>query len=99
MVNIYVNTHRRIVISMDRLSSFSLIIMASLMLASAGVSADEPGELTVFCAASLTGAFGELGSMYENASGEHVIFNFDGSQALRTRSRMGLLQTSSYLPT
>ncbi|HQN30874.1 MAG TPA: hypothetical protein PKX20_07080, partial [Methanothrix soehngenii] len=47
--------------------------------------AQSPDELIVFTAASLTGAFGEIGEIYENETGIHVAFNFDGSQALRTQ--------------
>lgn len=63
--------------------------MASVLITSAGVYAEEPEELTVFCAASLTGAFEEIGQMYENASGEHVTINFDGTQVLRTQIENG----------
>jgi molybdate transport system substrate-binding protein len=51
--------------------------------------AQEPNELTVFTAASLTGAFSEIGQMYENETGIDVAFNFDGSQALRTQIENG----------
>jgi len=50
---------------------------------------EEPEELTVFTAASLTGAFGEIGQLYENETGMSVAFNFDGSQALRTQIENG----------
>lgn len=77
------------VIDLEKHNLAVLIIMASILLTSACVCADEPEELTVFCAASLTGAFEEMGQMYENASGEHVIFNFDGTQVLRTQIENG----------
>ncbi|NPV63798.1 MAG: molybdate ABC transporter substrate-binding protein [Methanotrichaceae archaeon] len=51
--------------------------------------AEEQDELTVFVAASLTGAFGEIGDLYQNATGETVIQNFDGSQMLRTQIENG----------
>ncbi|WP_286859235.1 molybdate ABC transporter substrate-binding protein [Methanosaeta sp. UBA356] len=51
--------------------------------------AQSPDELIVFTAASLTGAFGEIGEIYENETGIHVAFNFDGSQALRTQLENG----------
>jgi molybdate transport system substrate-binding protein len=54
-----------------------------------GICVDQPGELTVFCASSLTGAFEEIGKIYENASGDHVVFNFDGTQVLRTQIENG----------
>lgn len=52
-------------------------------------SAEDPKELTVFTAASLTGAFGEIGEIFENETGMDVAFNFDGSQALRTQIENG----------
>ncbi|MDD1761809.1 MAG: molybdate ABC transporter substrate-binding protein [Methanothrix sp.] len=54
----------------------------------AGAS-EEQKELTVFTAASLTGAFGEIGGIFENETGMTVAFNFDGSQALRTQIENG----------
>jgi molybdate transport system substrate-binding protein len=51
--------------------------------------AQETRELTVFTAASLTGAFGEIGEMYKNETNISVAFNFDGSQALRTQIENG----------
>lgn len=65
---------------------FAAVVLAAS--ASAGF-AQEPKELTVFCAASLTGAFGEIGDMYENETGIGVTFNFDGSQVLRTQIENG----------
>ena len=65
------------------------ILMASILISTVIVGADQPGELTVFCASSLTGAFEEIGKMYENASGDHVVFNFDGTQVLRTQIENG----------
>jgi molybdate transport system substrate-binding protein len=50
----------------------------------------EPGELTVFAAASLTEAFEEIGSAFELAHpGSTVVFNFAGSQTLRTQIEQG----------
>jgi molybdate transport system substrate-binding protein len=47
-------------------------------------------DLTVFAAASLTGAFGEIKPAFEAAHPEaNVVFNFDGSQALRTQIEQG----------
>jgi molybdate transport system substrate-binding protein len=69
-----------------------LVLLASiavLVFASSAVSADEPEELVVFTAASLTGAFGEIGEVYEDETGIKVVFNFDGSQALRTQIEHG----------
>jgi molybdate transport system substrate-binding protein len=66
-----------------------LALIAVLVLASSAGFAKEPKELTVFAAASLTGAFGEIGQMYENETNIRVVFNFDGSQALRTQIENG----------
>ncbi|MCK9406886.1 MAG: molybdate ABC transporter substrate-binding protein [Methanothrix sp.] len=63
-------------------------LFAALVLSISAGFAQSP-ELTVFTAASLTGAFGEIGEMYENETGIHVAFNFDGSQALRTQLENG----------
>ena len=50
----------------------------------------EPQTLTVFAAASLTNAFGEIGKAFEVAHpGVTVKFNFGGSQALRTQIEQG----------
>lgn len=49
-----------------------------------------PQTLTVFAAASLTNAFGEIGKAFETAHpGVSVKFNFGGSQALRTQIEQG----------
>ena len=64
-------------------------IFAALVLSMSAGFAQSPDELTVFTAASLTGAFGEIGEIYENETGIHVAFNFDGSQALRTQLENG----------
>ena len=65
------------------------MIFAALVLAASAGFAEEPKELTVFTAASLTGAFSEIGHMYENETNIDVVFNFDGSQALRTQMENG----------
>ena len=50
----------------------------------------EPQTLTVFAAASLTNAFGEIGQNFEAANpGVKVRFNFGGSQTLRTQIEQG----------
>jgi molybdate transport system substrate-binding protein len=66
-------------------------LIAALFLASASYAgfADEPKELTIFTAASLTGAFGEIGQLYTNETNINVAFNFDGSQNLRTQIENG----------
>jgi molybdate transport system substrate-binding protein len=65
------------------------VIIAVLLLAASAGYAQETKELTVFTAASLTGAFGEIGQMYKNETNISVVFNFDGSQALRTQMENG----------
>ena len=48
------------------------------------------GELTVFAAASLSGAFEEMADAFERAYPEvSVVINFDGSQRLRTQLEHG----------
>jgi molybdate transport system substrate-binding protein len=64
-------------------------LIAAIVLASSVGLAEEPKELIVFTAASLTGAFGEIGQMYKNQTNIEVAFNFDGSQALRTQIENG----------
>lgn len=50
-----------------------------------------PQTLTVFAAASLTDAFGEIGQKFEAANpSAKVKFNFGGSQTLRTQIEQGL---------
>jgi molybdate transport system substrate-binding protein len=48
-----------------------------------------PTEIKVFAAASLTGAFNELGPMFTANNGTRVTFNFAGSQALATQIQQG----------
>lgn len=65
------------------------VLTALFLTASGGLCAEQPKELTVFTAASLTGAFGEIGQIYENETGTNVVFNFDGSQVLHTQIENG----------
>ncbi len=51
--------------------------------------AEEPKELTVYCGAGLTGAFNEMGQMYKNQSNVSAVFDFDGTQVLRTQIENG----------
>lgn len=67
---------------------FPALIAILVLTTSAGL-ASEPKEITVFTAASLTGAFSEIGGIYENETNIHAVFNFDGSQALRTQIENG----------
>lgn len=69
-----------------------LVILAAL--SGGRISAQETGaaepELTVFAAASLTGAFQELGAIFERAHpGTRVQFNFAGSQQLPVQLEHG----------
>ncbi|HEX8990793.1 MAG TPA: molybdate ABC transporter substrate-binding protein [Anaerolineales bacterium] len=85
---------------MKRCVSFSFLL--AVLLTACGparsalpVTQDEPTtrarrSLTVFAAASLTGAFGDIGKAFEAADpGVTVVFNFAGSQALRTQIEQG----------
>jgi molybdate transport system substrate-binding protein len=48
------------------------------------------GDITVFAASSLTGAFTQIGKDFQAANpGAHVTFNFAGSQDLRTQMEQG----------
>ena len=54
------------------------------------VPTSAPQTLTVYAAASLTGAFGDIGKAFEAAHpGVTVKFNFAGSQVLRTQIEQG----------
>lgn len=74
------------------LVAVSLLIIAALLVAGCTTTPQAPGEttLTVFTAASLTGAFTDIGRAYE-AQNENVKvdFVFDGSQTLRTQIEQG----------
>ena len=79
---------------MKRLSClmlFTLYILAACSLSSgAQPSAAPTGKLTVFAAASLTEAFGEIGKSFQAVHpGVGITFNFAGSQALRTQIEQG----------
>jgi len=52
-------------------------------------SAAHAAQVTVFAAASLTDAFGEIGRAFEKQSGNSVTFQFAGSQTLRTQLENG----------
>jgi len=64
------------------------VLLAATLLAFSPAAAEDQ-DLTVFAAASLTGAFSEIGELYQNASGTKVVLNFDGSQMLRTQIENG----------
>ncbi len=70
----------------------SLLVIAALLAAGCTTTVEAPEEttLTVFTAASLTGAFTDIGKAYEAQNkGVNVEFVFDGSQALRTQIEQG----------
>ncbi len=67
---------------------YSVLCLAILINVMA-IDAEEPEDLTIFCAAGLTGAFNEIGQLYENASGIGVEFNFDGVPSLRAQIENG----------
>jgi molybdate transport system substrate-binding protein len=67
---------------------FLSVIAALILVVSAGF-AEDPKELTVFTAASLTGAFGEIGQARRNETNISVAFNFDDSQSLRIQIENG----------
>jgi len=57
---------------------------------SPGAPEPTPGKLTIFAAASLTEAFGEIGAAFEESHpGVSVTFNFAGSQQLRAQLEQG----------
>lgn len=61
-----------------------------LFLLSACQPTAAPQTLTIFAAASLTNAFGDLGKAFERANPNvRVVFNFAGSQDLRTQIEQG----------
>jgi molybdate transport system substrate-binding protein len=71
-----------------------IMILALLFVAgctSAGSApAPEKKELTVFAAASLSGAMTDIAKVYESGHPDtRIILNFDGSQALRTQIEQG----------
>lgn len=69
-----------------------LIVLLSLILAACGGSSSrsQPRTLTVYAAASLTNAFTEIGRAFEaEHPGITVVFNFGGSQNLRTQIEQG----------
>ncbi len=71
----------------------TLTLLLTLLLSACGAKPaplPEARTLTVFAAASLTDAFGEIGQAFEAAHpGVTVTFNFGGSQALRTQIEEG----------
>lgn len=75
---------------------FSFVLILAWLLTACGGSApvtqvpSTPRTLTVYAAASLTGAFGDIGKAVEAANpGVTVKFSFAGSQILRTQIEQG----------
>jgi len=66
-----------------------VLALAAMIFSALPAFAEDQNELTVFAAASLTGAFTEIGELYQDATGEQVTINFDGSQMLRTQLENG----------
>jgi molybdate transport system substrate-binding protein len=73
--------------------SLSSLLLASLMLmvlVGCATPAQPPKTLTVFAAASLTESFTEIGKQFEATNpGVKVVFNFAGSQQLRSQLEQG----------
>lgn len=68
----------------------SLTLLLSLILNACIGALNRPRTLTVFAAASLTDAFTEIGKVYERENPKvAVVFNFGGSQNLRTQIEQG----------
>ena len=70
------------------------IILSMLICLTAGCSAsqkaEEPVELTVFAAASLTETLNEISEQYQKkVPGVHLVFNFDSSGTLKTQIQEG----------
>jgi molybdate transport system substrate-binding protein len=67
-----------------------LLLTLALVLSACSAPTPAPQTLTVFAAASLTSAFGEIGKAFEAANpGVTIKFNFGGSQTLRTQIEQG----------
>src|SRR5689334_25056248 len=88
---------RRVLLGLTFLGGFCFYLSQdptqSLSFAIRSAQAEEPsvtGELMVFAAASLTEPFTEIGKRLEATHpGLKVVYNFGGSQALRTQLEQG----------
>ena len=70
--------------------SIFLQVLLSLLLGACGTPEAPQVTLTVYAAASLTDAFTEIGQAFEaEQAGVSVVFNFGGSQNLRTQIEQG----------
>lgn len=58
------------------------VLVSTLLL---GLGSADAARLTVFAAASLTDAFAEIGRAFDARTGHTTVFQFAGSQALRTQ--------------
>jgi molybdate transport system substrate-binding protein len=76
---------------MKKISICALCLLwLALLLGGCGGLPNTPHTLTVYAAASLTDAFTEIGKSFEiQHSGVRVLFNFGGSQNLRTQIEQG----------
>jgi molybdate transport system substrate-binding protein len=67
----------------------SFVALLSLSLGAASLSGAQAAQLTVFAASSLTDAFTEIGQKFDAQTGNRTVFQFAGSQALRTQLEQG----------
>lgn len=67
----------------------AILLFLAMSTAASCAEVEEQKELIVFCGAGLTGAFNEIGQLYQNASGIAVEINFDGAPALRAQIEQG----------
>jgi molybdate transport system substrate-binding protein len=76
---------------LNRISaSITLLVLLSLILSACGGNSNTPQTLTVYAAASLTDAFTEIGRAFETEHADvGIVFNFGGSQNLRTQIEQG----------
>jgi molybdate transport system substrate-binding protein len=64
-------------------------ILLGLLLMFGSLSFCNASEIQVYAAASLTDALNEIGQQYEQATGNHVIFNFAASNVLARQIEQG----------
>ncbi len=74
---------------MNKYAFVALLMAVILATTASGLCEPSAQEIDVFCAAGLTGAFNDLGQIYENESNVSVVFNFDGAQVLRAQIENG----------
>jgi len=74
-------------------TTISFVLLAAIIVAGCTTEQPKPEQktdLTVFAAASLTGVLNEMAKDYEASHpGVHLVYNFDGSQNLRTQIEQG----------